>query len=91
MMKRTTVRDVPAPPSPGPAPFLLRGWLAYVERISILRSTPESMLKTPTNIPAGDRVSRLSGGKDSGVKVPFGGATGKESYGPKNDGGGSVE
>lgn len=59
--------------------------------MSILRSTPLSMLKTPTKTPAGDRVSKLSGGNDCGAKVPFGGETGKESYGPRNDGGGSVE
>lgn len=91
MTNRTTVRDVPTPPSPPPAPFLLCGWLAYVERIIIRLSKPVSMLNTPRNTPAGESESRLSGGKDVGSKVPFGGTIGNESYGPKYDGGGSVE
>ena len=78
MMNRTIVRDVPTPPSPSPAPLRLRGWLAYVERISILRSKPVSMLNTPTKTPAGDSVSKLSGGNDVGVKFA-GGVMGKEA------------
>ena len=72
MMKRTIVRDVPTPLSPSPAPFLLLAWLAYVERIIILRSKPVSMLNTPRKMPAGDRVSKLSGGNEVGVKFAGG-------------------
>ena len=62
-MKRTTVLDVLVPLSPSPAPFLLRGWLAHVERTSIRRSNPESMEKIPTNNPTGGKESRCGGGK----------------------------
>lgn len=91
MMKRTTVREVPTPPSPSPAPFRLRTWLAYVERISMRLSTPVSMLKTPRNSPMGASSSKSAGGKEVGVKVPLGGCMGNESYGPRyGKGGGSV-
>ena len=62
-MKRMIVREVPKPSSPCPAPSLLRGWLAHVVRISMRRSKAESIEKTPTKIPAGERVSRCSWGK----------------------------
>lgn len=66
-MKRTSVRDVPRPSSPSPAPFRLRGCVAQVVLISILRSSAESIEKTPTNTPAGGNVSKLSGGKLGGI------------------------
>lgn len=90
MMNLITVLDVPNPPSPSPAPFLLLGWLAYVARINDRRSYPVSILNTPTNIPAGESESRLSGGNDLGVKF-LGDSMGNDAYGPKNVGGGSVE
>jgi hypothetical protein len=63
MIKRTTVREVPAPPSPSPPPLRLRGWFAHEERISIRRSEEESIENTPTNTPAGGSDPKFSGGK----------------------------
>ena len=48
------------------------------------------MLKTPRKMPAGESVSRSSGGNDAGVKSA-GGRMGNEVYAPRNVGGGSVE
>ena len=67
-MNRTIVRDVPAPPSPFPAPSLLRTWLAQVDLTSILRSTEVSIENTPMKTPAGARVSKASGGNVDRVK-----------------------
>lgn len=66
-MKRTTVRDVPRPSSPVPAPLRLRGWVAHVVLMSILRSSDVSVEKTPRKTPAGGRKSRSSGGKLEGI------------------------
>lgn len=65
-INRTTVRDVPNPSSPAPAPFRLRGCEAHVVLISILRSNAESVEKTPRSIPAGGIESKSSGGKVGG-------------------------
>lgn len=65
-MKRTTIRDVPNPSSPAPAPFRLRGCEAHVVLINILRSNAESIEKTPRNIPAGGTESKSSGGNVGG-------------------------
>lgn len=65
-INRTTVRDVPNPLSPAPAPFRLRGCEAHVVLISILRSNAESMEKTPRSIPAGGTESKSSGGNVGG-------------------------
>lgn len=89
-MKRTTVLEVPTPPSPSPAPSRLRRWLAHDERISILRSTALSMLNTPTNTPAGDMLSSSGGGNMGGVKFA-GSGCGKDAVVGMSYEGGAVE
>ena len=66
-MKRTIVRDVATPPSPTTAPSLLLACFAHVDRTSIRRSTAVSIENTPTNTPAGARVSKSGGGNDGTV------------------------
>jgi hypothetical protein len=66
-MKRTIVLEVPSPPSASLAPFRLRGWLAHVDRTSILRSNAESTENTPTNTPAGGKESRFTGGNGGSI------------------------
>lgn len=63
------VLEVPRPSSPSPAPSRLRGWLAHVVLTSMRRSNPESMENTPTNIPAGESVSKFGGG-NAGNGIP---------------------
>lgn len=86
-MKRTVVREVPSPPSPGPAPCRLRGWLAHVVRTSIRRSKAESIEKTPTKIPAGGSASRFSGGKEDHEGLSVREAMSREVAGAVRDGG----
>ena len=67
-MNRTIVRDVATPPSPAPAPSLLRACFAHVDLMSILRSTDVSIEKTPTKTPVGARSSKSGGGNSGNVK-----------------------
>lgn len=88
-MNRTTVREVPTPPSPLPAPSLLRTCLAQVERTNILRSTDVSIENTPTNTPAGANESR-SGGNVGSVKFVGIGVL-RNAVGERCGGGGPAE
>lgn len=69
---RTMVREVPTPPSPSPAPFLLLTWLAHVERTHWRRSIAESIEKTPRKMPVGGSWSRSGGGKGKAREGGFG-------------------